>query len=361
MTTSDPRYWIGFQLIPRIGPARLALLLDHFGAIEAAWFASASELQGAGLPRDLADAVVSQRRMLDLDSQLAANERAGIRVMTLADDDYPRLLSHIPHPPPVLYLLGNLTANDELSVGLVGTRRATAYGSDMARRFAAELTGAGATIVSGLALGIDTHAHRAAVESGGRTLAVLGSGLDIVYPPRNRRLAQQIVEQGALISEYPLGTQPDGRNFPARNRIISGLSRAVLVVEAPERSGALITASFAGEQGRHVYAVPGSALAPSSAGCHRLIRDGAILVTEAAQILEDLDVQSNRAAVQTRLELPASDSERILYALVGAEPRHVDELCRSSGLSIQETNGSLLGLELKGLVRQAGAQHYVRG
>jgi DNA processing protein len=347
VATTDPRYWIGFQLIPRIGPARLALLLDHFDSIEAAWFASSAELRGAGLPQDLAEAVVSQRRTLDLDSRLEANERAGVQVMTIADDEYPRLLRHIQHPPPVLYLRGTLHPNDELAVGLVGTRRATAYGADMARRIAAGLAGAGATVVSGLALGIDTYAHRA--------------GLDITYPPRNRRLAEQIVEQGALISEYPLGTQPDARNFPARNRIISGLARAVLVVEAPERSGALITASFAGEQGRHVYAVPGSALAPSSAGCHHLIREGATLVTEAAQILEDLHVQFSQAAVQTRLELPASDSERILYALVGAEPRHVDELCRASGLTIQETNGSLLGLELKGLVRQAGAQHYVRG
>jgi DNA processing protein len=231
----------------------------------------------------------------------------------------------------------------------------------MARRFARELAVAGVTIVSGLAVGIDTQAHRATLDAGGRTIAVLGSGLDVIYPPRNRRLADEIIQHGALVTEHPLGTQPDARHFPARNRIISGLARGVLVVEAPERSGALITSSFAAEQGRDVYAVPGSALSSSSAGCHWLIREGAILVTQASQILEDLDVQSTQVAVQARLELPASDAERILYALVGAEARHIDELCRASGLTIQESNGALLGLELKGLVRQVGAQHYVRG
>lgn len=361
MSATDPRYWIGFQLIPRIGPARLALLIDHFASLELAWHASAGELRGAGLPLDLAESVVAYRPRIDLDQQLAANERAGVEVLTLVDERYPRLLRHIPQPPPVLYVHGELQLVDELAIGIVGTRRATAYGSDMARRFARELCEAGVTVVSGLAVGIDTHAHRAALDAGGRTIAVLGSGLDVLYPPRNRKLATEIVERGALLTEHPLGTQPDARHFPARNRIISGLSRGVLVVEAPERSGALITSSFAAEQGRDVYAVPGSALSPSSAGCHQLIRDGAALVTSARQILEDLDVQSSQAAVQTRLELPASDGERILYELVGAEARHIDELCRASGLTIQATNGALLGLELKGLVRQAGAQHYVRG
>jgi DNA processing protein len=230
----------------------------------------------------------------------------------------------------------------------------------MARRISRDLAANGVTIVSGLALGIDAAAHRAALEAGGRTIAVCGCGLDIVYPPEHRDLAQRIRESGALVSEFPLGTPPDARNFPARNRVISGLSRGVVVVEAPERSGALITASFAAEQGRDVYAVPGSARSSTSAGPHRLIRDGAILVTGADDILQDLHVSAVQEAAQTRMELPGSESERRVLGLIGAEPRHVDELCRDSGLSIQETNGALLTLELKGLVRQSGNQHYVR-
>jgi DNA processing protein len=184
--------------------------------------------------------------------------------------------------------------------------------------------------------------------------------LDTIYPPRNRHLAERIVEQGALVSEYALGTKPDARNFPVRNRIISGLARGVVVVEAPVKSGALITTSFAADQGRDVFAVPGSALSSVSAGCHELIRNGATLVTSADQILDQLDVARVEVQTQARMLLPETPSERILYEIVGAEPRHVNELSIESGLPIHETSGTLLALELKGLVRQSGAQHYIR-
>lgn len=357
---SERQYWIAFHRIRGIGSTRLGVLIDRFGSAEAAWHAADRELRASALPADIVESILAERRAIDPARELDALARAGIRALVLADSDYPRLLRQISSPPPVLYVRGTLTEGDELAVALVGTRRATTYGADMARRFARDLAEAGVTVVSGLAAGIDTVAHRTAVDAGGRTLAVFGCGLDTIYPPRNRRLAEEIAASGALISEYPLGTTPLAQNFPVRNRIISGLSRAIVVVEAPERSGALITASFAADQGRDVYAVPGSALSAASAGCHNLIREGATLVTSAEQVLAQLDIARAKTHVQTRVELPETDAERILYALVGAEPRHMDDLCYESGLPIHETSGAMLAMELKGLVRQAGAQYYVR-
>jgi DNA processing protein len=359
-TRSGIRYWLGFHLIPRVGGARVNRLVEHFGSVEAAWEASERELRAAGLPADAVASIVNERPRIDIDHELRQLERFGVRPLTLDHDEYPRLLRHIPSPPPVLYVRGTLLPTDELAIGIVGTRRATAYGIDMAARISADLARSGVTVVSGLALGIDTAAHRAALDAGGRTVAVFGCGLDTIYPPRNRTLAERIAEQGALVSEYPLGTRPDARNFPVRNRIISGMSRGVSVVEAPLRSGALITTMFAGEQGRDVFAVPGSALSSVSAGCHALIRDGATLVTSADHILEYLDVAAVEAHTQTRIAIAETDAERILMALVGAEPRHIDELAHESGLPIHEASGTLLAMELKGLVRGAGAGHYVR-
>ena len=359
-TGSDVRYWLGLHLIPGVGAARIGRLLDHFGSPRAAWNATDADLRAAGLPADVVATFVVRRAEIHLDDELDKLARFDVHALTLADPAYPRLLRHITSPPPVLYVRGELRPDDDLAIGVVGTRRATAYGHDMARRFAGELAAAGVTVVSGLARGIDTTAHRAALDAGGRTVAVFACGLDTIYPPQNRALAEQIAASGALVSEYPLGARPDARNFPVRNRIISGLSRGVAIIEAPIRSGALITATFAGEQGREVFAVPGSALSAASTGCHQLIRDGATLASDAADILTALHVEAAQEHAQTRLSLPATDAERILLALVGAESRHIDELCHESGLPIHETSGTLLGLELKGLVRQIGAQYYVR-
>jgi DNA processing protein len=359
-TESEVPFWVGFHLISGVGSATLLALRDAFGTLESAWAASPADLRAVGLSERAADTIAERRRAIDIDGEMERLARENVSVLILEDEAYPRLLREIPHAPAVLYMKGSLLPEDELAIGIVGTRRATPYGADMARRIAMDLARGGVTVVSGLALGIDTVAHHGALDAGGRTVAVLGCGVDVAYPSRNRKLAGRVIEHGALLSEYPLGAKPDARNFPARNRIISGLSKGVVVVEAPSRSGALITASFAGDQGREVYAVPGSARSPASAGCHALIRDGATLVTAAQQILDELEVDAVRAAVQTRLELPDSAQERTLFDLIGAEPRHVDELCRDSGLSIQETSGVLLSMELKGLVRQQGAGHYVR-
>lgn len=359
-STTDLRHWIGFHLVPGVGPVRLRMLIETFGSAEEAWTASEQALRATGLPADTVQRIVSYRKEVDLDAELDKLDRHGVRAVTREDDDYPRRLREIDAAPYILYIKGTLAPEDDLAIGMVGTRRATPYGRDMTRHIASDLATAGVVVVSGLALGIDTAAHRAALDAGGRTIAICGNGLDIVYPPRNRRLAEEIIENGALLSEFPLGTQPEASNFPARNRIISGVSRGVVIVEAPQRSGALITASFAANQGREVYAVPGSALSKTSAGCHELIRSGATLVTGADDILEDLNMQSAQSAVQTRMVLPDSDQERRLYELIGAEPRHIDEICLESGLSIQETNGLLVAMELKGLIRQSGTQFYVR-
>ena len=360
MTGSERQYWVSFHRISGVGSARITRLLERFDSLEAAWHASEREIRAAGLPSDIVEEILIERRRIDPEHETAVLARHDVTALTLEDDDYPRLLRHIPLPPPVLYVRGNLLPTDELAIGVVGTRRATAYGTDMTARISRGLAQAGVTLVSGLALGIDTVAHRVAVETGSRTIAVFGCGLDTIYPHQNRHLAEQIVENGALVSEYPMGTKPDARNFPVRNRIISGLSRGVVVIEAPSRSGALITTSFAADQGRDVFAVPGSALSSASAGCHELIRNGATLVTSADQILDHLDVARVEVQTQARLLLPETPSERTLYEIVGAEPRHVNELSIESGLPIHETSGTLLALELKGLVRQSGAQHYVR-
>ncbi len=360
MPRNDPRYWIGFQLIPNIGPVRTRQLVDHFGSPEGAWKATEPELRATGLSLDLVAGIVHGRKIIDLNREVDKLVTNDVAALAIDDPAYPRLLKHIPAPPTVVYIKGSYEPIDDLAIGIVGTRRSTTYGADMTHQIAGELAGAGVTIVSGLARGIDTFAHEAALNAGGRTLAVCGCGLDTIYPPQNRKLAARIIERGALISEYPIGVPPDGPHFPARNRIISGLSRGTLVVEAPRRSGALITTNFALDQGREVYAVPGSALSKASEGCHELIRAGATLVTSAEHILVELNVPASQSAVQSRMVLPETDAEKLLLACIGAEPRHINELSMDTGLPIHEASGTLLTMELKGLIRQAGAQHYIR-
>jgi len=356
----DPRFWIGFQLVPNMGPVRTRQLVDHFGSPEAAWNAPEASLRSTGLSSALSASIAEARRNIDLGAEVDKLDRHGVKAVTVESTVYPRLLRHIPAQPTVIYVKGSYDPIDDLAIGIVGTRRSTTYGADMTRQIAGDLARSGVTIVSGLARGIDTIAHDAALAAGGRTLAVCGCGLDTIYPPQNRRLAARIIEQGALISEYPIGVPPDGPHFPARNRIISGLSRGVLVIEAPKRSGALITSSFALDQGRDVYAVPGSAMSRQSEGCHELIRAGATLVTSADHILEDLNVTASQSAVQSRMVLPETEAEKLLLACIGAEPRHINELSMDTGIPIHEANGTLLTMELKGLIRQSGAQHYVR-
>jgi DNA processing protein len=358
MTAADTRYYLGFNLIPGVGPARLARLVAHCGSLEAAWRADALDLAAAGIDARSSTALLSNRPQIDLDAELERVERAGVRLLTLADAGYPTLLRAIPGAPPLIYVRGSLGA-DEWAVAVVGTRTPSGYGRSAAYRLSYDLARSGVLVVSGLALGVDSVAHAAALEAGGRTLAVLGSGVDLPYPERNRRLAEQIMAQGALVSDYPLGTRPMAANFPPRNRLISGLSLGTLVVEAGERSGALITVEFALEQGRDVFAVPGQIFSRQSMGTNRLIRDGAAPATDAAAILAALDLTVAGVQREARAELPDDPLAAAVLALLGYEPRHADEIGRAAGMPAAEVAAALAVLELKGLIRQAAPMQYV--
>lgn len=356
---SETKYWVGFNIVQGIGPARLRALLDHFGDLETAWYAPSHELQKAGLDRRSLANLLKTREEISLDEEMEKIERRGIKVLNWEDDAYPAHLLNIYDPPPVLYLKGEILPQDEWAVAVVGTRGATVYGKEVAREIAGGLARNGITVVSGLARGIDSQAHQAALEAGGRTIAVFGSGIDIVYPPRNRKLASKIIEQGAILSEYPLGTPPEGSNFPPRNRIISGLCLGVVIVEAGERSGALITADYALSQGRDVFAVPGNIFRKKSMGANKLIREGAIPVLSIQDILEELNLTMVSQQAEVREVIPADETEALLLEHISAEPIHIDEIRQKSGLPIAKVSSILAMMELKGMVRQVGGMHYV--
>ncbi|MGI8424826.1 MAG: DNA-processing protein DprA [Chloroflexota bacterium] len=361
--------WVAFNRTPGVGVVRFRRLLEHFGSLAEAWRAPRHGLAEAGLDRRSLDGVTQLRAQLEPARELERVRAAGVTVLTWADESYPALLKEIADPPPVLYVKGSLTSDDAGAVAIVGTRRATVYGRDVAERIARDLASTGITVVSGLAKGIDTHAHRGALAGGGRTIAVLGHGLDTIYPSDNRRLAAEIEARGALISDYAIGTGPLAENFPPRNRIISGLSAGVVVVEADHTSGALITAKFALEQGRDVLAVPGPITAPSSRGCNQLIQDGARLITSAEDVLEELNPHLTARATPSQLALnlapgatgaSAVEAEHPLIAALRefGQATHVDQLARSLGLPISEVTGGLALLELEGRVRHAGGMRY---
>jgi DNA processing protein len=358
---SNPlRYYLGFSMINGIGPARLDRLVACCGNIEAAWHATLSDILAAGLERRFGEALITTRRTLDLDQALAAAERKGIMMLCREDQAYPAALAHIPSPPPIIYYRGNILPGDTWSVAIVGTRSPTSYGREATRRLAEELASHGVTIISGLALGIDTIAHTATLEAGGRTLAILANGADMVYPERNLRLADRIRGQGAIVSEFPIGTRPLPQLFPVRNRLISGLAKAVIVVEARKGSGALITVEYALEQGRDVFAVPGPIYSPASEGPHHLIRNGAGIATCAADILDALGTSNFMAQHEARETLATDPDERTLLELLAQESQHIDELCRTCGWSTDRVSATLVLLELKGFIHQTGPMEYVR-
>ena len=360
MILIDPRmYWVGLNLVKGIGAVRFKTLLDVFGSPEAAWNASPEALHDSGLSPKIIESFQRVRKGVSLDQIWDRIQALGVNVLTWNDEGYPRHLKEIDQPPPVLYVRGTLLPEDDWAVAIVGTRRVTAYGRQVAEEVATTLAHNGVTIVSGLARGVDSIGHQAALNAGGRTLAVLGSGVDIIYPPENRRLAAQIMEHGALVSDYALGTQPDGLNFPPRNRIISGLSMAVIIVEAGLTSGALITATFAAEQGRDVFAVPGNINAPQSQGTNRLIRDGAQPLLNAQDVLEALNLTMVTEHRAVRVALPADPVEARLFQLLSHEPKHVDEIRAQADMPIETVSATLTMMELKGMVRQVGGMNYV--
>lgn len=355
----DIKYWVGFNLIPGIGRVKFSQLVSHFGDLEAAWHADPSELRAAGLDQRSVQAVISGRAEIALDAEMEKLARYRVKVFTWNDIDFPPRLKEIYDVPPVLYVRGNLTPEDEWAIAVVGTRRATIYGREVTERIASDLARNKITIVSGLARGIDSVAHRAALDAGGRTIAVFACGLDIVYPAENLKLAQAIMERGALVSEYHLGTKPRAENFPRRNRIMSGLSLGVLVTEAGEKSGIWHTVGWALEQNREVFAIPGSILSPASRGTNRLIQDGAKLVRDANDILEELNLTVVPQQLEMRELIPADETEAQLLRQLGHEPTHIDDVCRQSCLPISVVSSTLALLELKGTVRHLGGMNYV--
>ncbi|HST04686.1 MAG TPA: DNA-processing protein DprA [Chloroflexia bacterium] len=353
-------YWIALSRVPGIGPMRMRKLLDYFGDAATAWGAMLGDLKSAGLEPRVAEALLTTRRTTDPDREMGRLDDAGAQVLTWESENYPERLREVDDAPPVLYVLGEIAPQDSFAVAIVGTRRITPYGRAATAQLASELAQAGVTVVSGLARGVDTVAHSTSIESGGRTLAVLGSGVDIIYPPENKTLARRIVDEGAgaIISEYPLGTLPEPTNFPPRNRIISGLSLGVLVVEAGEKSGALITVSFALEQNRDVFAIPGPITSRMSDGPNRLLKQGAKCVTCAQDILDELQIGMVSEHVEAVRSLPTDPTERMLLEYLQESSQHIDELTNLSGLPASTVSAVLTMMELKGMVRHLGGMQY---
>jgi DNA processing protein len=355
----DKRYWVGFNLVKGIGAVRLQALRDHFGDLSVAWQAPADALQSAGLSPRLAEKVVQIRAGLNLDKFMSRMAAQGIQVLTWEDELYPKRLKEIDQPPPVLYMRGEMRPDDFWSVAVVGTRRVSAYGRQVADELAMFLANSGVTIISGLARGVDAIAHQAALKAGGRTIAVLGCGVDRIYPPEHIQLAEKMIASGAIMSDYAPGTPPDASNFPPRNRIISGLSMATVVVEAGETSGALITAQFAIDQGREVFAVPGNILAPQSKGTNRLIAEGAHPLLSAQDLLDVLDLRRVTEQREVQKILPGNETEEKLLRVLTHEPMHMDDIRNQTGLPIERVSATLVMMELKGLVRQVGGMNYI--
>ncbi len=355
----DTPYWVALSFVRGIGAVRFRRLLDAFGSARAAWEAPEESLLESGLPESVCRNLAGLRSRLDVAASWEQIRARGIQVLTWEDAAYPERLGALEQPPPVLYLRGAILPEDAWAVAVVGTRRVTRYGRQVAEEIGAALARQGITVVSGLARGVDGIAHRAALQAGGRTIAVLGSGVDHIYPPEHRRLAEEIITAGALVSDYPPGTPPDAANFPPRNRIIAGLALATVVVEAGETSGALITARFAAEQGREVFAVPGGIYAPQSKGPNRLIKNGAHPFLSVDDLLEVLNITQVEQYRQARLALPDDPVESKLLSLLRDEPLHVDELRAQADLPVAQVSAALTMMELKGLVRQVGAMHYV--
>ncbi len=359
MSNKDIKYRVGFSIIPGIGRVKLTQLENYFSNLEDAWKANQVDLKHAGLDDGAIHTIILWRPKVSLEAEMEKLDRYGVKVLTYHDPDYPSRLKEIYDYPPLLYVRGSLLAEDEWCLAIVGTRRATVYGRQVTEEIATDLARSKITIVSGLARGIDSVAHHAALEANGRSIAVVACGLDIVYPSENANLARNIMQHGALISEYPLGTRPKADNFPRRNRIMSGLSLGVLVTEAGETSGAMITAHLALEQNREVFAIPGSILSPASIGTNHLIQEGAKLVRNYTDILEELNLTEVAHQIEMKEIIPASDTESLLLKQLCAEPTHIDEVCRSSGLPISTVSSTLAMMELKSLVKQVGTMNYI--
>lgn len=351
-------------MIPGMGSMRIRKLMARFKSPQAVLRASLKDLVTVnGIDEKLATTIKQFKEEDEVKKQIQRIEKYGAKIVTFWDETYPENLKHIYDPPPLLFVRGELKPEDKNSLAIVGTRQPTDYGKLITEKFTAELVRYGFTIVSGLAYGIDTLAHTTALNKGGRTLAILGSGVDIIYPSMNNNLARRIESSGAIISEFPMGTKPDKMNFPRRNRIICGLTLGTLVIEAGERSGALITAAMALEQNREVFAIPGNIDSPKSVGTNQLINQGAKLVSSVEDILEELEPHLERAKrinQQRIAQLNLSNEEKALLNILSNEPKHIDVIAQQTGKSTSQVLAILLSLELKDLVKQLSGKMFIR-
>ncbi|MEJ2156401.1 MAG: DNA-processing protein DprA [Desulfobacteraceae bacterium] len=362
--------WLTLKSVPGIGNLLFLRLVNHFGSPRQVLAAPVASLeQVPGISHRMAVAITRQRPSSEMRQEIERCRQNGFHIISLHDDRYPALLRHIPDPPPVLYCHGRMEGT-ACHIAVVGSRKATGYGLSNARQLSQGLAARGVTVVSGMARGIDTAAHTGALLGGGRTVAVLGSGLERIYPRENRKLFQRIAESGAVVSEFPLDAGPEAHHFPQRNRIISGMSLGTLVVEAAKRSGALITARLAAEQGREVFAVPGSIQAAMARGAHDLIRQGATLVEAAEDIIKEvapqIGLKENSMQTVDKVEGGAvasfslSGSQQQIWDAIGPYPIHIDDLSRCCGLDMSELSAVLCQLELKGAVRQEAGKFFSR-
>ncbi len=356
------KYFIAFnQFHEKIGPQRIKKLLNYFGNLKDAWQTSESELINAGLEESSAKEVCAGRLTIDPEKELEKVINEGLDVITILDENYPALLKEIYDPPAIIYVRGQIKPEDEKALAIVGTRNPSPYGQQTASFLSGQLAQTGLTIISGLARGIDTLAHLTALQNNGRTIAVIGSGLDrnSIYPPSNKKLAEQIAEKGAVISEYPLGSFALKHHFPARNRVISGLALGTLIIEAPEKSGALLTAKHALEQNREVFAVPGSIFSQNSLGPNNLIKMGAKLVAGPQDILEELNLKNLTDQIQIRQIVPESAEEEAILKIVSDEPTHIDKIVNETKLDTSTVNATIALMEMKGKIKNLGGMNYV--
>lgn len=359
MDIGSRKFWLGFSRVKGIGAVRTKKLFEYFGDLSLAWTASESQLREAGLGKKTIKSFIDLRQSIDLNREYEALLESGIKMITIKDADYPQKLLTIEYPPPVLFMKGEILESDSYAVAVVGTRRVTSYGRQIANELARFLAQNQVTVVSGLARGVDSVAHKAALDAGGRTIVVLGSGVDVIYPPENRALAERVIRSGAMVSDYYPGTPPEGKNFPPRNRIISGLSLASVIIEAGERSGALITAEFAAIQGREVFALPGSFYAPRSKGTNRLIRDGALPLLDFNDLLEALNLEHVDEYRYAKKVIPENDIELLLMNLIKDEPMHINEIKAALGLSMEKVSAALVMMKLKGMVHETANLTYL--
>lgn len=357
---SNLEYWLALNCIPDIGPVFVRKLLSAFGTPETIFQTSMHDLTLVeGIGKNRASRIVNFNRWDFVQRELQKAQSMNIRLVTLHDRDYPEGLRQIHDAPIMLYVKGTLEPADKYSIAIVGSRSSSEYGMQVAEKMGTTLSSCGLTVVSGMARGIDTASHKGALRGGGRTIAVLGSGIDVPYPYANRGLMQSIGASGAVISEFPLGTGPQKENFPKRNRIISGLSLGVVVIEAAIDSGSLITVAYALDQGKEIFAVPGNITSSNSRGTNDLIKRGARLVESAEEVIDELRPLLKGILREEKKSLPRmSEEEKIVHSHLDAEPKHIDVLTRKSNMASGKALSVLLSLELKGLVRQSSGKHF---